>query len=124
MDKYAEQALLEYSSEECMVHPGGVDGRAYWNISSSQFMFAPKFYFPKLPKGRKFRYTAKDKNGELHTFVADNAEASLAPIWAELPVAEERMELSMGMSESYVPAAAEGATMVRVGRGLFVKENP
>ena len=44
-------------------------------------------------------------------------------IWAELPMAGERMELSMGMSESYIPAAAEGATMVRVGRGLFVKEN-
>ena len=43
-------------------------------------------------------------------------------IWAELPMAEEKMELSMGMSESYVPAAAEGATMVRVGRGLFVKD--
>ena len=43
-------------------------------------------------------------------------------IWAELPMADERMELSMGMSESYIPAAAEGATMVRVGRGLFVKE--
>ena len=43
-------------------------------------------------------------------------------IWAELPMADEPMELSMGMSESYVPAAAEGATMVRVGRGLFVKE--
>jgi uncharacterized pyridoxal phosphate-containing UPF0001 family protein len=25
------------------------------------------------------------------------------------------------MSESYIPAAAEGATLVRVGRGLFVK---
>ena len=45
-------------------------------------------------------------------------------IWAELPMADERMELSMGMSESYIPAAAEGATMVRVGRGLFVKEAP
>lgn len=42
-------------------------------------------------------------------------------VWAELPMAEEKMELSMGMSESYIPAAAEGATMVRVGRGLFVK---
>jgi pyridoxal phosphate enzyme (YggS family) len=45
-------------------------------------------------------------------------------VWAELPVAGEPMELSMGMSESYVPAAAEGATMVRVGRGLFVKPEP
>ena len=43
-------------------------------------------------------------------------------IWAELPMANEPMELSMGMSESYIPAAAEGATMVRVGRGLFVKD--
>jgi uncharacterized pyridoxal phosphate-containing UPF0001 family protein len=32
--------------------------------------------------------------------------------------------MSMGMSESYVPAAAEGATLVRVGRGLFVKALP
>ncbi len=43
-------------------------------------------------------------------------------VWTELPVKDQRMELSMGMSESYIPAAAEGATMVRVGRGLFVKE--
>ena len=42
-------------------------------------------------------------------------------IWAELPVKDTPMELSMGMSESYVPAAAEGATLVRVGRGLFQK---
>jgi uncharacterized pyridoxal phosphate-containing UPF0001 family protein len=32
------------------------------------------------------------------------------------------MVMSMGMSESYIPAAACGSTMVRVGRGLFVKE--
>jgi putative alpha-1,2-mannosidase len=63
MDKYAEQALLEYNSEDSTPRPGGVNGRPYWNISSSQFMFAPKFHFPKLPKSRKFRYIAKDKNG-------------------------------------------------------------
>lgn len=42
-------------------------------------------------------------------------------IWAGLAM-DTPMVLSMGMSESYVPAAAEGATLVRVGRGLFVKE--
>lgn len=42
-------------------------------------------------------------------------------VWAELPLAGEPMVLSMGMSESYVPAATEGATLVRVGRGLFQK---
>ena len=40
-------------------------------------------------------------------------------VWSELPMAKAPMVLSMGMSESYIPAAMEGATMVRVGRGLF-----
>ncbi len=49
-------------------------------------------------------------------------------LWATL-AAEGRVEgdmvLSMGMSESYRIAAAEGATLVRVGRGLFSREeNP
>ena len=42
-------------------------------------------------------------------------------IWERLGCTEP-MVMSMGMSESYIPAAAEGSTMVRVGRGLFVKE--
>ncbi len=47
-------------------------------------------------------------------------------IW-EMLVEEGRvsgdMILSMGMSDSYRPAASEGATLVRVGRGLFCKED-
>ena len=42
-------------------------------------------------------------------------------IWESLGVTDS-MVMSMGMSESYIPAAACGSTMVRVGRGLFVKE--
>ncbi len=48
-------------------------------------------------------------------------------IWADLSAAgrvEGAMVLSMGMSESYIPAAAEGATLVRVGRSLFCREAP
>lgn len=41
-------------------------------------------------------------------------------IWRDLDREPQDMVLSMGMSESYLPAVAEGATMVRVGRGLFV----
>ena len=40
-------------------------------------------------------------------------------IWERLGRPCEDMILSMGMSESYLPAVAEGATMIRVGRGLF-----
>lgn len=42
-------------------------------------------------------------------------------LWKELGETNTPMVLSMGMSESYIPAAAEGATLVRVGRGLFQK---
>jgi len=85
MDQYAEQALLEYNSEECTPHPGGVNGRAFWNVHSSQFMFAPTLQFPILPKGRAYLYTAEDKNGGLHRFQSKTSTASLAPIWGELP---------------------------------------
>ena len=64
MDKYAERALLEYNSEEFTPYPGGVDGRAFWNTNSSQFIYAPTLQFPKLPRARAYRYTAKDKNGK------------------------------------------------------------
>lgn len=42
-------------------------------------------------------------------------------LWASTPMADTPMVLSMGMSESYRYAVAEGATMVRVGRALFAR---
>jgi hypothetical protein len=42
-------------------------------------------------------------------------------IWEDTLGRDSPMVLSMGMSESYVPAAMEGSTLVRVGRGLFAK---
>ena len=50
-----------------------------------------------------------------------NIRAIGEDIWSRLPYAHEKMVLSMGMSESYIPAAKEGATLVRVGRSLFQK---
>lgn len=85
MDKYAEQALLEYNSEENSPHPGGVGGRPFWNINSSQFTFAPLFHFPRIPMGRAYRYTAEDKNGKLHVFKGNSPSVSLAPIWGDIP---------------------------------------
>ena len=45
-------------------------------------------------------------------------------IWTEALGRTDRMIMSMGMSESYAWAAAEGATMVRVGRGLYASGRP
>lgn len=116
MDKYAEQALLEYNSAECSPRPGGVNGRAFWNINSSQFMFAPILHFPKVPKSRKYIFTAKDKNGELHTFKSDSQIASLAPIWGELP--EGIVELTVeGLDK-------EGNKLRVIGYRVFYKCAP
>ena len=44
-------------------------------------------------------------------------------LWAGVGSTDTPMVLSMGMSESYLYAAAEGATQVRVGRALFARED-
>ncbi len=85
MDQFAKQALLEYNSEECSPHPGGVEGRAFWNTNASQFMFVPTLQFPRIPKGRAYIYTAEDQHGKTHSFRASTPTASLAPIWSVIP---------------------------------------
>ena len=85
MKNYREQALAEYNSAETAAHPGGVNGRPFWNINSSQFMFAPSLQFPWIPGSQGYRFTATDRNGKDHTFTAKEPTASLAPIWGEIP---------------------------------------
>ena len=62
---------------------------------------------------------------EYHGYFAETRRQG-AHLWADLTAAGRvtgEMVLSMGMSESYRPAVAEGATLVRVGRGLFCKDD-
>lgn len=70
---------------------------------------------------RGFMTMAPKSTEEEYRVIFGNTRRLCASIWAELPMADEPIQLSMGMSESYIPAAAEGATMVRVGRSLFQK---
>jgi maltose/maltodextrin transport system substrate-binding protein len=93
MNKYKEQALLEYNSAETAAHPGAVGGRPFWNLNSSQFMFAPSFQFPKIPGAHGYLFTAEDTNGKTHTFKADLPTASLAPIWGEIPAGIVRLNV-------------------------------
>lgn len=86
MDQYAKQALLEYNSEETAAHLGGIDNRPFWNAYATKFTYVPAFQFPRILKAYGYLFTAVDKDGVKHTFKADSPTASLAPIWAELPV--------------------------------------
>lgn len=85
MDKYAEQALSEYNSAETSPHQGGVGGRPFWNINSTQFMFAPFLQFPEGPNGCSYLFTAKDNDEKFHSFKSAASTASLAPMWSEIP---------------------------------------
>jgi len=59
--------------------------RPFWNPHAYQFMYAPVFSFSELPGKKKYLYTLIDENGGKHSFETDNTNASLAPVWPELP---------------------------------------
>ena len=51
MNTLQKQALEEYGSDINTAHHGGVNGRPFWNIHSTQFMFNPCFQFNLLEQG-------------------------------------------------------------------------
>ncbi len=83
--KYALTAETECTSAKTTAHHGGAAGRPFWNAQASQFMYVPAFQFQPLPGFNNFRYKAKDENGSVHAFDADNAHALLTPIWKDIP---------------------------------------
>ena len=116
MESFAQKALEEYVNPETAVHPGDVLGSPYWNINSSQFIFAPSFQFPWLPECRNYRFTATDKNGTAHTFDAERPTASLSPIWAQIPTGFVTLTVS-GVDK-------EGVAHHLVGARTFFKGDP
>ncbi|MBO5510553.1 MAG: YggS family pyridoxal phosphate-dependent enzyme [Clostridia bacterium] len=72
---------------------------------------------------RGFMTMAPKSTEEAYRVIFGRTRALCDGIWERLSMTEP-MVMSMGMSESYIPAAACGSPMVRVGRGLFVKESP
>ena len=85
MDIYAAQALEEYNSNIKTTRRGG-NGKPFWNINSSQFMFAPSFQFPHVPGCKEYIFTATDSNGKEYSFVANSPTAPLTPIWKDILV--------------------------------------
>ena len=86
MDQYAKLALEEYNSDTKTVRRGGKEGKPFWNINASQFMFVPQFSFPWISGAKRYIYTATDEKGGVYSFEADNPIAPLTPIWKDIPV--------------------------------------
>ncbi|MCQ2484091.1 MAG: hypothetical protein MJ168_02010 [Clostridia bacterium] len=84
-EELAKQAQRECSSEATTAHHGGGSGRPFWNAESFQFMYVPSFQFQSISGCKKYRFTAKDETGKIHSFDADKPSALLTDIWGELP---------------------------------------
>jgi len=115
MENFAEKALNEYNT--LTIRPGGVNGQPFWNMNSSQFIFAPSFYFPSFPNGaiHEFLYTATDKDGVEHTFHSKSSTADLTPSWSEIPT---------GLVTLKVEAIRNGQVTWQVGSRTFFKCSP
>ena len=114
MDIYAKQALEEYNGSK-MVRQGGVNGKGFWNINSTQFTFVPTFQFPTIPAAKEYIYSATDCNGTIHTFTAKKTTAPLTPIWKDIPT---------GMVELKVEALHPNNKTYLVGARTFFKCAP
>ena len=82
-----EELNMQAQRECCSasVHHGGEEGRPFWNAQASQFMYVPSFQFQPISGCNKYRFSAKDENGNIHSFDAEKPSALLTDIWKEIP---------------------------------------
>lgn len=80
-----KQAQKECCSAETTAHHGGENGKSFWNAEAFQFMYVPSFQFQGISGCKKYRFSAKDENGNIHSFDAEKPSALLTDIWAEIP---------------------------------------
>ncbi len=119
---YREQAFNEYNSEEFMVRPGGVNGRGFWNINSTQFIYTPCFSFPIIPKANGYLFTATDVNENVHSFTAEKPTASLAPIWKDIPTGMTTLKVE-SLDKDGKPQYLAGARTFFKADGFPGREN-
>ena len=116
MNTLQKQALEEYGSDINTAHHGGVDGRPFWNIHSTQFMYNPCFQFPLIPQCSRYLFTITDCNKKIHTFEAETPSSFLTPVWNDIPE---------GITQLKVEALNEDGTVgVLAGARSFYKCAP
>lgn len=75
------------------VRPIGVGGQEEWNVRASLFMYPPTFGFEKVEGASRYRFAVMDKAGGRHEFLSETPNASLAPVWKEIPVGWVSLEV-------------------------------
>lgn len=104
----AEQAFSECCSAATTVRYGVKRGLPFWNVESTQFMYVPAFHFTAVRGISRYRYTALDEKGAVHSFEAGDCCALLTPVWADLPEGVVRLTVTALNSDGseYGPCGA------------------
>ena len=98
------------------VRPIGVDGQEGWNVRASLFMYPPTFAFAKVSGAVRYRFRATDGAGRLHTFEAAEPNASLVPVWKDIPVGWVSLEVK--------GVGSDGKELGTAGARRFWKKAP
>jgi len=96
----ALKSLCDQSKEDVRKSIPSVNSEAQskWNVKASMFKFAPSFSSENkswiIPTPSKYRFTAFSfENHQTYSFTDDRSDASLAPIWDEIPLGEVYMTI-------------------------------
>ena len=98
------------------VRPIGVNGQAPWNEQAIWFMYPPTFGFTNRADAADYRFTVTDERGGVRTFEAASANASLAPVWRDLPVGWAKV--------TCMARSADGRELGAVGERSFWRQAP
>ena len=85
----AYYALMDESRRDLRaeIRPGGgASGAPFWNVNAKLFLYPPSFPFRTVPGAGAYRFEVLDDAHRRHVFDAATPDASLAPVWAALPV--------------------------------------
>lgn len=121
-EELAKQAFEECCSPETTVRHGVKRGFPFWNVESTQFMYVPAFHFTAIRDCSRYRYTAVDELGGVHTFEANDCCVLLTPIWAELPEGVVQLTVTALREDGSEYAPVGARTFFKLAS--FPEENP
>jgi len=98
------------------IRPGGREGQPFWNGNARLFIYPPSFGFKCIEGASRYRYVAIDDRHAEHIFTAAEPTASLAPVWAQLPIGP--------VTVSCVALAADGKELGVAGTRTFWRSAP
>ena len=107
-EKLARQAFEECCDPNTTVRWGVKRGLPFWNVESTEFMYVPAFHFTAIRDCKRYRYTAVDEAGGVHSFEDEDCCALLTPIWRELPEGVVKLTVTAldEKGQEYAPVGA------------------